>query len=103
MGGMPGLGNVSGWPSSGTIGTPTRERAAFSGFGETAFSTSADMQSPTVSTLGGGGFFGSHGGLSGTGSIGRGSKMGSLFPPAMQDQTQGDAHQDASPQQGELS
>lgn len=102
LGSVPGLGNVSGWPSSGAIGTPTRERAAFSGFGETAFSTAADMQSPTVSTLGGGGFFGSHGGLTGTGSIGRSSKMGSLFPPSMQEQMHGDAHQDASAQQGEL-
>ncbi|KAL1994866.1 hypothetical protein VTN49DRAFT_1053 [Thermomyces lanuginosus] len=101
LGSVPGLGNVSGWPSSGAIGTPTRERAAFSGFGETAFSTAADMQSPTVSTLGGGGFFGSHGGLTGTGSIGRSSKMGSLFPPSMQEQMHGDAHQDASAQQAE--
>src|SRR5438034_11843435 len=50
----------------------------------------ADMQSPSVSTLGAGGFLGSHSIVPSTGNAGRTSKMGSLFPPAMQDQMRGD-------------
>jgi len=91
LGGFSGLGGTGGWPTSSAVGTPTRERAAFtSGFGDPIFGSMADLQSPSLSTLGGSGFFGPHGGLSGTGSIGRASKLGSLFPPAMQEQMQGD-------------
>lgn len=90
LGGMSGLGGAGGWPSSGPIGTPTRERQAFSGFGDPIFGTMGEIQSPSLSTLGGGGFFGPQTSLSGTGSIGRASKMGSLFPPAMQEQMQGE-------------
>lgn len=90
LGGLSGLGSTGGWPTSSAVGTPTRERSAFAGFGDPIFGSMADLQSPSLSTLGGGGFFGPHGGLSGTGSIGRASKLGSLFPPAMQEQMQGD-------------
>jgi PERQ amino acid-rich with GYF domain-containing protein len=99
LGNVSGLGTAGGWPT-GAIGTPTRERSAFPGFGDPIFGSMAEMQSPSLSTLGGGGFFGS--GL-GTGSIGRASKMGSLFPAAMQEQMQGEqARQDSERQQGEL-
>lgn len=84
LGGLSSLGSAGGWPTSAATGTPTRERSGFvSGFGDPIFGSMADLQSPSLATLGGGGFFGSHTSLS---SAGRTSKMGSLFPPAMQDQ-----------------
>ncbi|KAI0394175.1 hypothetical protein F5Y17DRAFT_429174 [Xylariaceae sp. FL0594] len=81
----PPLGNLSGWPSSST---PDRERAPFAGFGGSLFGQMGDLQSPGLGNLGG--VFGpaTTGGLSGTGSFSRGSKLGSLFPPAMQAQMQ---------------
>lgn len=92
LGGLSGLGGSGGWPSSATVGTPSRDRPAFSaGFGDPIFGSMADIQSPSLSTLGGGGFFSPHAGISGTGSLGRSSsKLGSLFPPAMQEQMQSD-------------
>jgi PERQ amino acid-rich with GYF domain-containing protein len=105
LGGLPTLGGASAW-SSGAVGTPTRERSAFStGFGDPIFGTMADLQSPSLSTLGGGGIFSP--GITGTGSIGRSSKLGSLFPPAMQEQMQGDqvrqgAMEDGSHLQGKV-
>ncbi|PLB40168.1 GYF domain-containing protein [Aspergillus candidus] len=94
LGGLGGLslGNPSGWPpSSGAVGTPTKERSAFAGgFGDPIFGSMGDLQSPGLATLGGGGLFSPHAGISGTGSIGRSSKLGSLFPSAMQEQMQGD-------------
>ncbi|KAL4920183.1 hypothetical protein BDW62DRAFT_177829 [Aspergillus aurantiobrunneus] len=90
LGGLPSLSG-SGWPSSGAVGTPTKERSAFAGgFGDPIFGSMADLQSPSLSTLGGGGIFSPHAGISGTGSIGRSSKLGSLFPQAMQEQLQSD-------------
>ncbi|KAF5867017.1 hypothetical protein ETB97_006863 [Aspergillus alliaceus] len=89
LGGLPSLGGASGWPSSGAVGTPTRERSAFgAGFGDPIFGSMADLQSPSLSTMGGSGLFSP--GISGSGSIGRSSKLGSLFPAAMQEQMQGD-------------
>ncbi|KAI0804296.1 hypothetical protein GGR55DRAFT_659390 [Xylaria sp. FL0064] len=81
----PSLGNLSGWPSSGT---PDRERTTFTGFGGSLFSQVGDMQSPGLGNLGG--VFGpaTTGGLSASGSFSRGSKLGSLFPAAMQAQMQ---------------
>ncbi|KAI0195466.1 hypothetical protein F4808DRAFT_440339 [Astrocystis sublimbata] len=83
--GYPSLGNLSGWPSSAT---PDRERAPFAPFGGGIFGGMGDMQSPGLGNLGG--VFGpaTTGGLSGSGSISRGSKLGSLFPPSMQAQMQ---------------
>ncbi|KAF4277644.1 hypothetical protein CNMCM8057_002472 [Aspergillus fumigatus] len=98
LGGLPTLGGASAW-SSGVVGTPTRERSAFStGFGDPIFGTMADLQSPSLSTLGGGGIFSP--GITGTGSIGRSSKLGSLFPPAMQEQMQGDQARQGSLEDG---
>ena len=89
LGGLPslgGLGGMGGWPTSGNpSGTPDREnRPGFSGaFGNSIFSPMGDLQSPG---LGGGlgGIFGQPGN-----TVGRGSKLGSLFPAAMQAQMQG--------------
>jgi PERQ amino acid-rich with GYF domain-containing protein len=90
LGGVSSLGGAGGWSPSGGLGTPTRERSGFSGFGESIFGTMADIQSPSLATLSGGGFLGSQGGVPSTGSMGRASKMGSLFPAMMQEQMQGD-------------
>ncbi|KAL4978522.1 hypothetical protein BDW66DRAFT_129760 [Aspergillus desertorum] len=90
LSGLPSLGGA-GWPSSGAVGTPTKERSAFAtGFGDPIFGSMADLQSPSLTTLGAGGLFSPHAGISSTGSIGRSSKLGSLFPQAMQDQIQSD-------------
>ncbi|KAK2848551.1 hypothetical protein FQN49_005611 [Arthroderma sp. PD_2] len=83
LGGLGSLGNSSGWPTGSATGTPTRERPAF-GFGDPIFGPMSDLQSPGASGLGGGGIFGSQTNLSNMGP--RPSKLGSLFPPAMQDQ-----------------
>lgn len=86
LGGLSGLGGASGWPSSAAVGTPTREKSAFAGgFGDPIFGSMGDLQSPSLSTLGGSGFFSPTAGITGTGSIGRSSKLGSLFP-SMQEQ-----------------
>ncbi|KAI1824052.1 hypothetical protein F4861DRAFT_507595 [Xylaria intraflava] len=79
----PSLGNLSGWPSSST---PDRERAPFAGFGGSLFGQVGDLQSPGLGNLGG--VFGPSTTATGTGSFGRGSKLGSLFPAAMQAQMQ---------------
>ncbi|KAI0188615.1 gyf domain-containing protein [Xylaria flabelliformis] len=83
--GYPTLGNLSGWPSSST---PDRERAPFAPFGGSLFGGMGDMQSPGLGNLGG--VFGpaTTTSLGGTGSFSRGSKLGSLFPAAMQAQMQ---------------
>lgn len=95
LGGLPPFGNlggVGGWPTSGNpLGTPDREnRPGYAGpFGSSIFGSSGDLQSP-------GGFAGLNnmfsqapsGNMSGAGTIGRGSKLGSLFPAAMQAQMQ---------------
>ncbi|KAJ5540952.1 hypothetical protein N7494_006028 [Penicillium frequentans] len=92
LGGLPSLGGASAWPSGGAIGTPTRERSAFgAGFGDPIFGTMGDLQSPSLSTLGGGGLFSPHAGIAGTASIGRGSKLGALFSSTMDDQGRPDS------------
>ncbi|KAF4966569.1 hypothetical protein FSARC_5811 [Fusarium sarcochroum] len=93
--GYPSLNTLSGWPAPGgpAIGTPDRERPNLgSAFGSSLFSPIGELQSPGLSNLNN--VFGptSAGGL-GTGSIGRGSKMGSLFPAAMQAQMQAHEHE----------
>lgn len=84
LGGLGGLGSLGGWPTSANpAGTPDRERNGFQGaFGTSLFSPMGDLQSPG---LGGLGAFG----VAGTGTVGRGSKLGSLFPAAMQAQMHG--------------
>ncbi|KAF2456230.1 hypothetical protein BDY21DRAFT_386652 [Lineolata rhizophorae] len=93
LGGLPGLPGLGGGPSAawqsgqGTIGTPSRERG-FSAFGDGSFGSLAETQSPSLAGLGGGTpFSGISGSAIGSGTIGRASsKMGSLFPTAMQEQ-----------------
>ncbi|PWY74443.1 hypothetical protein BO70DRAFT_389044 [Aspergillus heteromorphus CBS 117.55] len=83
LGGLSGLGGSGGWPTSAAVGTPTRERSAFAGgFGDPIFGTMGDLQSPSLSSLGG------------SGLLGRSSKLGSLFPAAMQEQMQGEQRHD---------
>ncbi|RAL61216.1 hypothetical protein DID88_010295 [Monilinia fructigena] len=91
LGGLPSLsniGNMGGWPTSNNlVSTPDREsRSVFpSAFGNSIFGPMGELPSPVHSSMGGGMF--GHGNP--MGSIGRGSKLGSLFPPAMQAQMQG--------------
>jgi PERQ amino acid-rich with GYF domain-containing protein len=86
-----GLGNMSSWPTSGNpTGTPDRDnRPGFSApFGNSIFGPMGDLQSPGLGSLSGVFGQGPSGNLSGTGTAGRGSKLGSLFPAAMQLQMQ---------------
>ncbi|KAF3021886.1 hypothetical protein G7054_g13783 [Neopestalotiopsis clavispora] len=81
---LPPISTLSGWPTSAT---PDRERNPFgNAFGNSLFSPMGDLHSPSLGNLSG--VFGpvSSTGIPGSGSIGRGSKLGSLFPPAMQSQ-----------------
>lgn len=79
LGGMPGVGA---WPSTqGGLGTPSRQTAGLTNaFGGGIFATSAaDLQSPSLAGLGGGGLMSPHGNMGG-------SRMATMFPPPMQDQ-----------------
>lgn len=80
------LGAIGGWPTSGNpIGTPDREHRGFPGaFGNTLFGGMDNVQSPSLGPIGGMFGQGSSSNLGGT--AGRGSKLGSLFPAAMQAQ-----------------
>ncbi|TQV90671.1 hypothetical protein V2A60_006883 [Cordyceps javanica] len=99
------LGHLSGWPAPGpSTGTPDRDRPNFgAAFGNSLFGNMGELQSPGLGNLGN--VFGpsASAGL-GAGSIGRGSKLGSLFPAAMQAQMQGNEHESGSdgpdPRQG---
>lgn len=86
------LGALSGWPAPGpSAGTPDRERANFgNAFGSSLFGNMGDLQSPAIGNLSN--VFGPGAAALGTGSIGRGSKLGSLFPAAMQAQMQSHEH-----------
>jgi PERQ amino acid-rich with GYF domain-containing protein len=81
FGGLGGIGPAGAWSAApGAVGTPSRVNPGYlSGFGD-SISGLGDSQSP----LYGGGVNPNHYGN--IGSVGRGSKMGSLFPTAMQDQ-----------------
>lgn len=85
LGGFPGLGS-SAW--SGAASTPNKERGFPSGFGDPVFGMS-DVQSPNIPGLGSNNFFGSPP-VPNVAAVNRSSKMGSIFPPAMQDQLRGD-------------
>ncbi|OAA54859.1 GYF domain protein [Cordyceps fumosorosea ARSEF 2679] len=89
------LGHLSGWPAPGpSTGTPDRDRPNFgaAAFGNSLFGNMGELQSPGLSNLGN--VFGPSGsGGLGAGSIGRGSKLGSLFPAAMQAQMQTSDHE----------
>ena len=91
LGGLSGIGPSGAWSNApGAIGTPTRPLPGYSGpFGDSIFSPLTDNNLPNHHTSGPGSGF-----LSGTGPIGRGSKMGSLFPNAMQEQMREPSRQD---------
>lgn len=91
----PALGNIGGWPSAFSTATPDRERAGFGGaFGNSVFSPmSNEMQSPGLGGMGTGVFGPASSGLgTGTGSARGVSRLGSLFPAAMQAQMQNPEH-----------
>lgn len=86
------MGNMSAWAAPGgpTAGTPDRERSNIGAgpFSPALFNSTDNIQSPSIGNLSS--FFGpgtSAGGM-GTNSIGRGSKLSSMFPAAMQAQMQ---------------
>ena len=91
--GLSGLGNLGGWPTSANpIGTPDRERSGFQGaFGSSIFGPMGDMQSPGPGNLGGPFGTAAPSNISNTITAGRGSKLGSLFPAAMQLQMQAES------------
>ncbi|KAF4533825.1 GYF domain-containing protein [Lasiodiplodia theobromae] len=87
LAGLPGLGGSAAWtPTQPAVGTPSRER--FNPQFADNFGSVGEMHSPSLAGLGPNNLYGAGfgAGLSGTGSIGRGSKLGSLFPTAMQEQ-----------------
>jgi PERQ amino acid-rich with GYF domain-containing protein len=99
-----GLGSLAGWPTSNNaMGTPDREnRTGFPGpFGNSIFGPMGDLQSPSIGGLGGVFGAGASGNISNTNNVGRGSKLGSLFPPAMQAQMQG-VENEPSNESGEM-
>ncbi|EGS17173.1 uncharacterized protein CTHT_0064880 [Thermochaetoides thermophila DSM 1495] len=83
--GFGGVHPLSGWPAGPVLSTPDRERAPFqSAFGNNIFSPLNELSSPSLGGLGG--VFGAPG----ASRLGRsGSKLESLFPPAMQAQMHG--------------
>lgn len=91
LGGLSGIGPSGAWSNTpGAIGTPTRALPGYSvPFGDSIFSPLSDNNSSNYHAGGS-----SSGFLGGTGPIGRGSKMGSLFPNAMQEQMREPSRQD---------
>ncbi|KAL8895482.1 MAG: hypothetical protein Q9192_003605 [Flavoplaca navasiana] len=89
LGGLAGLGGLNTWSGApGAVGTPSRAiPSASAAFADTGFGGLDELTSPTHGQAAGSGFFG---GSSNVGAVGRGSKMGSLFPTAMQEQMRGE-------------
>ena len=87
LGSLSGLGGSGAWSAApGAIGTPSRAQPNYhSGFGD-GFGALNDLSSPQ-SGLGGPGLFGTGGttSLGSAGPIGRGSKLSSLLPNAIQE------------------
>lgn len=104
LGGIGGMGGLTGWPTSNNIGTPDREnRSGFPGpFGSSIFGPSGDLQSPGLGGLGGVFGMGASGNIPSSTSAGRGSKLGSLFPAAMQAQMQGGAENENAGDSGDM-
>ena len=89
LGALASLGAPGPWPAGLAVGTPGRERIGFSEtFGDSIMRLPHDLQSPALAGRGGMNAFGSatSTAFNGSGTIGRGSKLGSIFPPAMQEQ-----------------
>ncbi|KAL8725063.1 MAG: hypothetical protein Q9166_007594 [cf. Caloplaca sp. 2 TL-2023] len=89
LGGLAGLGGLNTWSAApGAVGTPSRAMpSASAAFADAGFGVLDDLTSPTHGQATSSTFFGGPGNV---GAIGRGSKMGSLFPSAMQEQMRGD-------------
>ncbi|MCJ1271362.1 hypothetical protein MMC22_011262, partial [Lobaria immixta] len=99
LGGLSGIGPTTAWSNApGAIGTPTRALPGYSApFGDSIFSPLGDISSPGYNTSGpSSGFLGGipSSATSSAAPIGRGSKMGSLFPNAMQEQMREPSRQD---------
>ena len=98
LGGLSGIGPAGAWSNPpGAIGTPTRAIAGYSApFGDSIFSPLGDISSQNFSSnVSGAGFLGGIPSAVGSaGPVGRGSKMGSLFPNSMQDQMREPLRQD---------
>jgi len=91
LGGLPPLVGAQAWGSAGfQSSTPARERGAVStAFGDSIFGPMAEMQSPGVGAgLGSAALFGGPGFGN---AAGRSSRLGGLFPPAMQDSMRADS------------
>ncbi|RMZ77016.1 hypothetical protein DV738_g4651, partial [Chaetothyriales sp. CBS 135597] len=89
FGALPGFGP---WTSAGlSLGTPARDRnVAASAFGDQLFGPGSDLHSPGPGL--GGSFFA--GGSSAFGTHGRSSRLGAMFPVAMQEQMRGEPRAD---------
>ncbi|KAL8906489.1 MAG: hypothetical protein Q9171_006250 [Xanthocarpia ochracea] len=89
LGSLAGLGGLNTWSAApGAVGTPSRAMpSASAAFADTGLGGLDDLASPIHGQAAGSGFFGGSGNV---GAIGRGSKMGSLFPTAMQEQMRGE-------------
>ncbi|KAK3312550.1 hypothetical protein B0H66DRAFT_570859 [Apodospora peruviana] len=81
--GFPTVNTMTGWPAGPSSATPDRERQFNNAFGGSIFSPLGDLPTPGLGGLGG--VFGAPS----ASGLGRGSKLGSLFPPAMQAQMHG--------------
>ena len=92
LGPFGNLGTSGPWSAaSGAIGTPTKTHPVHSG--DSIFGPLGELQSPGQAAFNSAGFFGgpSVATNANSGTTGRGSKMGSLFPAAMQEQMRGDS------------
>ena len=101
LGGLSGMSGAGAWSAGpGAIGTPTRTLPGQSGvFVDSVFGTLGDLTSPTHNAnVSGPGTTGGHTpmAIGNAGPIGRGGKMGSLFPSAMQDQMRGESSRQES-------
>ncbi|KAF2771962.1 hypothetical protein EJ03DRAFT_388048 [Teratosphaeria nubilosa] len=104
--GFPGLGGLGhlggsgsgGWPASqpGAFGTSNRPTTGLNAFGSGIFGGAmSELQSPSLAGLGGTGLMS----LQSGGGFG-GSKMASMFPPAMQEQMRQGDERDQSHERG---
>jgi len=96
LGGLGGLGTQAAWSAApGAVGTPSKAMPGFStGFTDSIFSPLGDLNSPSQGGQNTSGFFSTGGPSGNLGAIGRGSKMGSLFPHAMQEQMRAEFRQE---------
>lgn len=106
LGALSGLGSTGPWSNApGAIGTPTRAMPGFSsGFGDSTFSPIGDVAQNSNPIGSGSGFLGGAppSAIGNAGLINRGSKMGSLFPNAMQEQMRGDLRHEQGISESEL-